>query len=277
MATLNNLPQMSQSKFIQYLLVIIFMIYASSARAYYPFITDDTGTQGMGGNQLEFAYEFSKEHNDILNENGNSIGTGTGTSNLLGMTYTRGIAETVDIFIGSVRQINPVNGWQNSAIGVKWSFIGDQKQGWSAAIKPSVILPVSNSMQKNGLGNADTNVSISLIGSYVAEDYEAHVNTRYTSNNRPNNQVDDPQRRDLWSVSISPVLNLNANWKLGIDAGVQTNPGYNSRYQLFGGIGAVYAPIENLQVGFGMYAIPAINSNDNGWAYALTTGVTYQF
>lgn len=253
-------------------------LFASSATwAFYPFITDDTGTQGKGGNRLELAYDFVKNHNDILDEGGLKIGRGTDTANIFAMTYTRGITDKVDVFIGGARQINPVNGWLNTEIGLKWSFAGDQEKGWSAAIKPSVILPVSKSMQNNGLGNAETNVSISLIGSYLSDDYEVHLNTGYTSNNMAKTPSADPQRRDLWSVSVSPVFILNDQWKLGVDLGLQTSPGYNSKYQAFGGVGVSYAPVKNLQIGMGLFGAPAIQSNDNAWAYTFTTGNTYQF
>ena len=268
---------MFSSPMIKQALTFIALLSCLNAWAYYPFITDDTGTQGLGGNQIETAYEFAKVHNDVLNEEGKTIGTAVGTTNIFAMTYTRGVGDKVDIFLSGSRQLSPVNGWQNSEIGLKWSFAGNQNKGWSAAIKPSVILPVSLSMQNSGLGNAKTNLSILLIGSYLADEYELHLNTGYTSNNRATTQDDDPQRRNLWVVSISPVFNLNDQWKLGVDAGFQTNPAYNSNYQAFGGIGAVYSPIEKLQIGFGLYAIPTINSNDNGWAYTLSTGITYQF
>ena len=257
------------------LTVVSFLPFA--AHAYFPFVTDDTGTQGKGGNQLEFAYEFVKEHANQLNEDGVKIGTETGTANVWFASYTRGLTDDLDIFFGAARQTTPVNGWQNSEIGLKWVFAGDQGKGWSAALKPGVILPVSKSMQNSGLGNAETNWSLTLIGSYVHEDYEVHLNAGYSSNRYATTSTSESQRTNLWTISAAPVLVLNEQWKLGLDVGLTTNPGYNSRYQAFGGLGLVYAPVENLQIGLGAYATPAINSNDNGWGYTITTGLTFQF
>jgi hypothetical protein len=36
------------------------LFLALPAHAYFPFLTDDTGTQGEGGNQLELNYVFIK-------------------------------------------------------------------------------------------------------------------------------------------------------------------------------------------------------------------------
>lgn len=250
---------------------------ASSAYAFFPFVTDDTGTQGKGGQQIELDYEFVKEHNDEIDEEGRLFNTATGTSNVFLSTYTYGLTDSVDLFFGVARQTSPLNGWQNTEIGIKWVFAGEQSSGWSAAIKPAVILPVSKGMQDSGLGNAETNYSTTLIGSYLADDYEFHINAGYTSNRNATTQNSESQRTDLWSVSASPVIILNEQWKLGVDVGLETNPGYNSNYQTFGGLGVSYAPIENLQIGLSTYASQAINSKDNGWSYTINVGVTYQF
>ncbi|MFA7268761.1 MAG: hypothetical protein WC073_05415, partial [Sterolibacterium sp.] len=63
---------------------------ATSTWAFQPLITDDTGTQGIGGNQLELAY-----NRDKAEQAGVSVAT-----NVLPFTYTRGLSETLDVFVG---------------------------------------------------------------------------------------------------------------------------------------------------------------------------------
>ncbi len=248
-----------------------------TASAFFPFITDDTGTQGRGGNQVEITYEFVKEYSEVIDESGRLINSTTGISNAFPMTYTYGVTDDIDIFLGVSRQTNPINGWQNTEIGAKWTFAGDQTTGWSAAIKPVIILPVSTGMQNAGLGNAQTNWGATLIGSYLKPDYEFHLNAGYTSNRYSVTSDAEPLRTNLWSVSAAPILVLNDQWKLGFDIGWQTNPGYNSNYSVFGGIGVQYSPIKNLQIGIGAFMQPAINATDNAWSYTVTTGIAYQF
>lgn len=250
---------------------------APAAHAFFPFVTDDTGTQGQGGNQIELNYEFVKEHNSELDLDGRVIATETGVANMFAGGYTRGITDNVDLFIGLARQTSPVNGWLNTELGAKWVFAGQQTTGWSAAIKPTLLLPVTKNMQEQGLGNAKTNVGLTLITSYMADTHELHLNLDYTSNDYSDNESIEPQRKSLWRVSAAPVYVVNDQWKAGIDIGLETNPIYNSRYQTYGEIGIQYTPVENLQIGLGVIGATALNSSDKGWSWAVTTGVAYQF
>jgi hypothetical protein len=260
-----------------FLLPLPFILTCWQAQAYFPFVTDDTGTQGTGGQQFEFDYSFNKERGDVLDEDGRIIDSVSGNSNAFPVTYTYGLSEDLDIFIGVARQVSPVSGWQNTEIGLKWVFAGDQTEGWSAALKPTIIIPVTQTMQDSGLGNASLNGSINLIASHLSDSHEVHFNLGYTSNRFVSNSASDNQRSNLWNISIAPIIVLNPNWKLGLDVGFQTNPDYNSGYQAFGGIGVQYAPVKNLQIGLGLFATPALNANANQWAYTINAGITLQF
>ena len=248
-----------------------------AANAFFPFVTDDTGTQGQGGSQIEVVYEFTKAHNDELDLEGRVIGTSSGVSNGFPATYTYGITDNFDVFLGVARQTSPVNGWMNTEIGTKWVFLGSPSTGWSAAIKPIVILPVTTSMQDQGLGNAKTNAGLTLISSYISGANELHLNIGYQSNLYADTDSSEAQRKSLWRVSAAPVYVINDQWKTGIDLGLETNPAYSSNYQAFGEIGIQYAPAENLQIGLGVIGVKALNSTDNSWSFAVTSGVSYQF
>jgi hypothetical protein len=268
---------MKPSLSLRLLALVAASTLSNATYAFFPFVTDDTGTQGQGGNQIELDYAFTKEYSDEVDEDGRFVDTTSGISNAFPMTYTYGVTDNVDVYIGLSRQTSPVNGWQNTEIGAKWVFAGDQSNGWSAAIKPAIILPVASGMQDDGLGNAETNWGLTLIGSYLADDYELHANAGYTSNRYAITANAEAQRTNLWGISIAPVLVLNDQWKVGVDLGFQTNPGYNSNYSSFWELGVQYAPIENLQLGLGFIASPALNASDNGWSYSITTGLAYQF
>lgn len=111
-----------------------------SALAFQPLITDDTGTQGAGGNQLEFSF----------NEDRATAAGDTGRVQKLPVVYTHGLAESIDVFagMGYTRIRSSVPGFDNSgngnpAIGAKWRFSEDEALGTSFAIKPEIIFPVS--------------------------------------------------------------------------------------------------------------------------------------
>ena len=258
-------------------LAVTTLTLSPMAHAFFPFVTDDTGTQGQGGNQVELNYEFVKAHNDEFDLNGQIIGTGTETASVLATGYAYGVTDNVDVFFGAARQTNPVSGWLNAEIGAKWVFAGDQTAGWSAAVKPTFVLPVSKHMQDEGLGNAKLNAGLGIVTSYMARDQELHLNLDYMSNHYASTDAAEEQRKSLWRVSAAPVYVINERWKVGFDVGLQTNPDYNSAYQAFGEIGIQYAPAENLQLGLGLLSSTALNAETNGWDLAVLAGVTYQF
>ena len=259
------------------LLVAASLITPWSAHAFFPFLTDDTGTQGTGGNQVEIIFEHAKEHDALLDLDDRVIGSQASSINLVPASWTYGVTEDLDVFVGVVRQISRPHGWLNTELGLKWVFWGDQSQGWSAAIKPALLAPVTTAMQDRGLGNARTNGAITLIGSYMAPSYELHLNVNYTGNSASNAASDDSEKKHIWSVSVAPIYVLSDRWKAGFDLGLQTNPGDTSRLQAVASLGVQYAATENLQLGFGVLGTSAINASQKSWSYAITTGMTYQF
>lgn len=248
-----------------------------SAQAFFPFITDDTGTQGSGGNQIELNYEFVKDRNDELDIDDRVIGTNSSTTSVMPASYTYGLSDDLDIYVGVARQLNQTRGWLNTELGLKWVMLGDQTDGWSLAIKPSLQLPVTQSMQQRGLGSARTNPQAALIGSYVTDTHELHLNMGYQSNRLASHEDNEPERANLWRVSAAPVYVINDQWKAGLELGFESNPSLNSQYQAFAQLGIQYAPVENLQIGLGVLGNTALNGKQNGWGLALTTGLAYQF
>jgi hypothetical protein len=262
----------------RFILVSALTLAASSTSfAYFPLISDDTGTQGAGGNQLELNYIFEQETNGALQIDGVALGAENTTGNFLLSAYTRGLTDNVDIFFGASRQLSQVSGWNNTELGLKWVFAGDQSEGWSFAAKPLVILPVTKSMQDSGLGNAETNGGLTLISSYVTDSAELHINAGYLSNNISGSGEDDAQRTNLWSMSVAPVLAIDDKWKLALDFGLQTNPDQNSQYVASAEIAVVYAPVKNVQIGLGIITSPAINGQRSNEGLTVATGVTWQF
>lgn len=257
--------------------VALFSLFFSiSGHAYFPFITDDTGTQGEGGNQLELNYVFIKERGVGIAEDGTYYPGNFGTSNSFPVTYTRGLTEDLDVFVGMVRQTSPTNGWMNSAIGLKWRFAGNPEEGWSFAVKPALLTPVTRNMEASGLGNGKTNGTVSLISSYLQPKYEVHLNARYTSNLSYSGAAEQ-QAQHLWGLSVAPVWVLNDQWKLGLDTGLETNPNATSAHVAYVQIGTVFAPVKNVQLGLGLMGNRAIGSPSREFNWSIMTGVTWQF
>jgi hypothetical protein len=252
-------------------------LFTRPSFAYYPFFTNDTGTQGQGGQQLEASYEWVYSQSDAVDEEGRVLGSVSGAVSNLPLTYTVGLTDRIDFSVGLARQLTPTGGWQNTELGLEWAFWGDQDAGWSFSINPVLLLPVTTAMQSNGLGNARLNALATVIASYMHPDYELHINAGYQSNRYANTDFLNPQRVNLWSVSVAPVLVLNEQWKIGVDIGIQTNPTYDSQYQMSIGLGILYLPTKNLAIGLGAYAAPSLKEQTRQQSYTITTGVTIKF
>lgn len=252
------------------------LAFGSAANAYFPFQTDDTDTQGTGGNQIEIDYIYNESETVEFSQDGQST-TNSGTSNAFAFTYTLGVAPNIDLFIGNSLQSSPAFGWQNIEIGAKWVFTGDQEKNWSFALKPVVTLPVSSASQNAGLGSAQTNGGLTLVGSYLTDLYQVHINLGYATNRLQNTPDTSPQRASIWSASIAPVWLINEKWLLGLDFGIQTNAQYNTNYAGYAQIGVSYAPIPNLQLGLGIVTSSDLGDRDNTRSTSVTAGITYQF
>jgi hypothetical protein len=264
-------------KVIMHRLIFILLITLPfSSQAYFPFLTDDSGTQGKNGNQLELNYVFVKERGLGIAEDGTYIPENIGVSNAFPITYTRGLTDDLDVFVGMIRQTSPTNGWMNSGIGFKWRFAGDPDEGWSFAVKPVLLTPVTKNMEASGLGNGKTNGSISLISSYIQPKYEVHLNARYTSN-LSYGGIDEQQAQHLWGASVSPIWIINEKWKLGIDTGLDTNPNTTSNLVAYAQVGAVYAPVKNVQLGLGLIGNRALGSPSREYNWSIMTGIAWQF
>jgi hypothetical protein len=249
--------------------------FALPAHAFSPLSTDDTGTLGQSRAEIELGYNFDRNLS-LDTEEDDRVDTRE-FSRSIPMTFTYGITDRMNISLGLSRQLSNPSGWQNSELGLKWNFYGDASEGWSAAIKPVVILPVTSSMQNKGLGSAKTNWGLTLIGSYVNKDYEFHANLKYTSNYQANNPEWEFERNHLWSASVSPVLVLNDQWKVGLDLGLRTNPGFSSATEAFTQFGVSYAPLENLQIGLGIGTAHAVGSETRDRGLSIATTLAYQF
>lgn len=217
--------------------LLLALALPAQALAFHPLVTDDTGTQGTGGNQFEAGYDHVRSDGD--------------TGRAFGISYTRGVSEALDLYVGVARQLSDPSGWGNVAIGAKWRFFADEAARLSVALKPEVLLPVSASAEQKGLGTGETSYGATLIVSRETAFGELHVNAELA---RSNYKVDDPDvRRNFWRVSVAPVWAVAEGWKLALDLGLQAN-GDRRRDATMGyaEVGVVYTPNEQVDLSLGV-------------------------
>lgn len=208
-----------------------------SSQAYHPLISDDSGTQGAGGNQLEVGF-------DRVDEVG-------GAARALGLTYTRGLTDSLDAFIGSAYQTSVPKGWGNVGVGLKWRFYENEASKLSLALKPEVLLPVSDADEALGLGNGKTSYGLTFIVSLETGFGELHFNLETARSNFADNTISD--RKNFWRASAAPVWAVAEGWKLALDLGLQTNADPTEDAAMgFAEVGVVYSPNDQFDFSLGI-------------------------
>ena len=157
--------------------------------SYNPLITEDTGTQGRGGWQLEVNLEKTRDH---------ASGT-TIRSFLPAATLSYGALENLDLQItpAYVRRKSDgvsVGGKLDTALDAKWRFYDDGPL--SVALRPGITLPTGHDEEGRGAGH--TTWGSPAIVSYDRESWALHSHAGYRHNRNTLGQ-----RKSLWHISAA--------------------------------------------------------------------------
>lgn len=245
---------------------------ASPAFAFQPLITDDTGTQGTGGNQLEFS--INRDRARILGETIN-------VTTLPGV-YTRGLTDALDVFVSAnhtrIRSTVPgidASGGGNPSFGAKWRFYENEANKLSFGAKPEIILPVSSSKEDQGLGSGKTSYGLTFILTKEMPFGAIHANL-FTGRERFREPAINPDIT-YTRVSIAPTWDVADKWKLALDVGSESakEDAVKARTD-FAEIGAIFAPNEDLEFALGI--IRSIDDQEpKTGTTSATLGVTWRF
>jgi len=247
---------------------------SASAFAFQPLITDDTGTQGGGGNQFEFS----------LNSDRAEAAGKVDRLRSLPIAYTRGLSEALDVYAGlSYARTRPdagadaddTNGSGNPSLGAKWRFYENDRSKISFALKPEILFPVSSVRENAGLGTGRTSGSLTLILTQEVPFGAVHINAGM-GRDRYRNTSNNPDATST-RASIAPVWNLGERWKLALDLGTESAHAAGTRVRSnFAELGAIYSPGRNLDFALGI--LRASDNDDPGaTTHTATAGVTWRY
>ena len=243
----------------------------AAAAAFQPLVTDDTGTQGAGGNQVEFGYTRNVEKEP---------GTRAVTA-ALPFTYTRGLTDAVDLYAGgsylrfSTTPGNAHNGSGNALAGIKWRFYDHAAGKLSLAFKPEIRFAVSGNAEDRGLGNGKTNAGAALLLTRETGFGAIHANLAVDSQHFELAGNRAVHRATLWRLSVAPVFELDERWRIAFDAGLITNPHRAEKsHMAYVEAGFIHAPQRNLDLAAGL--IRDVDHKGHR-VYLLTAGVTWRF
>lgn len=243
----------------------------SLAPAFQPLVTDDTGTQGAGGNQVEAAFNWTRDALPGDKQNAREVP----------LVYTRGITDALDLYVGSAYQRISASaapterGWGNAGLGAKWRFYENEARKLSFALKPEIRLPVSESHEARGLGAARTGYAAALILTQETGFGAVHANLAAERSRHDDPALNAAERRTRYRLSVAPVWDVSGQWKLALDTGVETNPDRAARRYLgYAELGAIYAPAKDLEIAFGVIR----NFHDGAVRTTQATlGLTWRF
>ncbi|MFY7871494.1 MAG: hypothetical protein ACOVQL_03865 [Limnohabitans sp.] len=180
------------------------------AGAMQPLITDDTATQGPWRHQLELSLAHEREYPGRMRE--------------LGMTYTFGLSERVDVFATAAHQRTTgtgplLQGWTPGSLGAKWRLLEIESARTSFALKPVIRLPVSTGREQQGWGPGRVSGNLALIVSREMAWGDLHFNLASGRDRfRPGSGQPEATVR---SLSVAPVWTLSEHWKLAADLGLE--------------------------------------------------------
>jgi len=227
------------------------VLFASGAYGAHPLNTEDTGTQGKGGWQLE----VNGERNEDQSLKGAQAAA----------VLSYGAAETIDLQFGVPWQdTGAERGAGDLVAALKWKF---WEQGpWSAGLRGAVTAPTGD--EDRGLGNGKPTWAALLIGQYEGERwiFLAHAGYRRNSNTFGD-------RESISEISAAALYKATAQLKLLVDANRTTNPDPQSDQKIRQMVlGAIWSPSKDMDLDIGFRS-----GNDAAIERAVMAGITLRW
>jgi hypothetical protein len=217
--------------------VFFLAVAAKSTFAAHPFVTDDTGTQGRGGHQLEFNTDWVRRQN------------GGGGARIASSTYTWGWQEDLDLFASIAAGIAAPAGIGNITLGAKWRFL--ESDSSSVALRPEFLLPSPS--EDKGLGSGSGGMALTLIATQEAGQWIFHGNAGVDLNRYRHDAAIADNRNALWRLSAAAAYRVTPGIALVGDIGVARNSDATSRVNpAFILAGVVYSPRKDLDLDAGV-------------------------
>lgn len=246
------------------------------AYAAHPLVTDDTGTQGAGGWQVECTTGFSSNRE---NDGGIRIKE---RETEAAMVVSYGISEGIDIVAGlpylwyQVKENQLVtadeSGIGDMTLELKWRFCENEKNGFSLALKPGISLPTGDA--DKGLGTGRVTGGAVLIATKEFGPLTLHANAGYHRNAYELDEDSSSCNKDIWNASFAGEYAVSDKLRAIADIGIETAEERGSRTHpafLVGGL--IYSVTEDFDFDLGIKG----GLNDAEPDTAVLLGVAVRF
>jgi hypothetical protein len=200
-------------RFIVFIAIVSMIGFSTNAFATHPLITDDTGTQGKAGIQIELNGEYGTGKEDGVTEK---------TTEIAG-AFTYGLTDSLDLIAGIPYLFTSVEsegetvkekGISDASLQAKWRFYEIGK--FSFALKPGISLPTGD--EQKGLGTNKIGYSGFLINTINIEPFAFHLNFGYMRNEKK-----FEEENNLWHASAACEYSILKNLRVVVNIGMEKN------------------------------------------------------
>lgn len=216
-------------------LALLLMFNVACAYAAHPLLTEDSGVQGTGKQQIEFSTDHYSEQNR--------------QSQNAGWTYTYGANDQLDLFFSLPMRWSATAGIGDASLGTKYLF--SEEDGASWALKTELFFP-SGSAQKQ-LSKESHDLALTVVYSYTNAAWTTHSNLSLTRRNFKQEHASMEQRATLWRASLATLFAIPPKIQVLADAGLYQadlkSETYLDQHLL---AGFVYSATENLDLDLGI-------------------------
>lgn len=242
--------------------------------AAHPLSTDDTGTQGDRGRQLELTVEHGR---DASSAGGAAALDHAGEA---AVTLALGIADAVDLVVGLPTSwgrsrldgalVSEQVGVADASVEVKWRFLA--RGGFSAAVKPGLSLPTGD--PRDGLGSGRPGYGVTLIATQEAGPVTLHANAGWARADFVFAEESAARRLEAWSASLAAAAEVTPRLQLVADVGAASPAERGATtWPAFALVGAVWSPLEQLDLDAGVRA----GLNDAETDLTVLAGAAWRF
>jgi hypothetical protein len=226
------------------------------AHAAHPLVSEDTGTQGVGGYQIEINTDWLKDE---------GIKTRTATA-----TLTRGVLDNLDTFINLPYTLSEPNGFNDVSIGIKWRFF--EADGFSMGLKPEYRLASGD--QQKSLGDGRSGESLTLMTQYEWGAFTWLFNIGSESHRYSDPTKNQESRKYIHKSSVAVLYAINDEWTVLIDSGVRSHSTKQEKSEpQFAILGLIHQLNDDLDLDIGYKKSLNRTETDK----QIGVGITYRF
>ena len=219
------------------------MLVASTSFAAHPLITEDTGTVGAGGFQLEVTRDqVSQTSGGIsLRETSFSAVLSYGLRSNLDLVLAH---SEVSVEERSDGLETASRGLADAEIAAKWR-IYEQDQ-WSIALRPSLSLPTGD--KNEGLGAGHSIPSLFAIATREHGPWNVHLHLGLTYDCK----APQGERESITHASLAATLQANEKWVLVADVSRESSLDSNQDAAIASAVvGAIFSPVNYFDIDLG--------------------------